>query len=241
MVGKIQPQFFPQVFGPEGEQPLDQSGVSNKFTQLAQQIAVATNTQNSPEHVAEGFLKIAIANMANAIKKISVQRGYDVGDYTLCCFGAAGGQHACRLAETLGMKTIVIHPYAGVLSAYGMGLADRRVLKEASVEVTLTPEVVPAIAQQLNALADKAMTELKEQGDQDIETVQIVQQVHVRYEGTDSSLAVDFAEWDVMRSQFQKRYQQQYGITLPGKALVASTLTAEVIGKTEHLRRIRIR
>ncbi|MEL6814751.1 MAG: hydantoinase/oxoprolinase family protein, partial [Cyanobacteria bacterium J06598_3] len=234
MVGKIQPQFFPQVFGPKGNQPLDQSGVRDKFTQLSAQITAATNSQNSPEQVAEGFLKIAIENMANAIKKISVQRGHDVGDYTLCCFGAAGGQHACRLAETLGMKTILIHPYAGVLSAYGMGLADRRVLKEASVEVALTPEVVPAIAQQLNALASKATAELKAQGDQDIDTVQTVQQVHLRYEGTDASLAVDFADWDVMRSQFQKRYQQQYGITLPGKSLVASTLTAEVIGKTER-------
>ena len=125
-VGKIQPQFFPQVFGPEADQPLDQQVVQDQFAVLAQEITAATGDQRSPEQVAEGFLTIAIDNMANAIKKISVQRGYDVSDYALCCFGAAGGQHACRLAAALGMKTIVIHPYAGVLSAYGMGLADRR-------------------------------------------------------------------------------------------------------------------
>ena len=156
MVGKLQPQFFPQVFGPAGDQPLDKAGVSDKFAVLAEEILVETGRQRSPEQIAEGFLKIAVENMANAIKKISVQKGYDVGDYALCCFGAAGGQHACQLAQTLGMKSIIIHPYAGVLSAYGMGLADRRVLKEASVEVGLSAAAIADITEQLAALVESA-------------------------------------------------------------------------------------
>ncbi|MEM9908539.1 MAG: hydantoinase/oxoprolinase family protein, partial [Cyanobacteria bacterium P01_D01_bin.44] len=240
MVGKIQPQFFPQVFGPEGNQPLDRSIVQAKFVALAQEIADATATitgkgtssQRSPEQVAEGFLSIAIDNMANAIKKISVQRGYDVGDYALCCFGAAGGQHACRLAEALGMKTIFIHPYAGVLSAYGMGLADRRVLREKSVEIMLDATVMPSLTAQIHALAENATQALKRQGDQDIHTLEVLCQLYLRYEGTDSSLMVDFASLTDMQQQFEQRYRQRFGITLPDKGLVVATITAEVVGKT---------
>ena len=226
-VGKIQPQFFPKMFGAKGDQPLDREGVTARFVELAKQIKASTGTDNSPEQVAEGFLSIAIDNMANAIKKISVQRGYDVGDYTLCCFGAAGGQHACRLAESLGMKTILIHPYAGVLSAYGMGLADRRVLKEQSIEAPLSTD----LSQQLETLATAAIAALKEQDGQDINTIEVIQQAHLRYEGTDSTLAVAFGSAAAMRQQFEQRYQQQYGITLAGKGLVIATITAEVIGK----------
>lgn len=234
MVGKIQPQFFPQVFGPEGDQPLNRAGVQAKFAALTEEIAAATGSQRRPEQVAEGFLAIAIDNMANAIKKISVQRGYDVGDYTLCCFGAAGGQHACRLAENLGMKTIVIHPYAGVLSAYGMGLAERRVLKETSVEVALTAAAMTKLEQQIKALADRATADLRQQDDRSmLDSVEVLCQFHLRYEGTDSSLAVDFADLSAMKQQFEQRYRQQYGITLSGKGLTVATITAEAIGKTK--------
>ncbi|MEM8805898.1 MAG: hydantoinase B/oxoprolinase family protein [Cyanobacteria bacterium P01_G01_bin.38] len=236
MVGKIQPQFFPKVFGADGAQPLDDSIVQAKFAALAQEIADATATplvhQRSPEQVAEGFLSIAIDNMANAIKKISVQRGYDVGDYALCCFGAAGGQHACRLAEALGMKTIFIHPYAGVLSAYGMGLADRRVLREKSVEVALNATVMPSLTAQIHTLSEDATQALKRQGNQDIDTLEVLRQFYLRYEGTDSSLMVDFASLTDMQQQFEQRYRQRFGITLPDKALVVATITAEVVGKT---------
>ncbi len=231
MVGKIQPQFFPKVFGAKGDQPLDREGVKTKFVELAKQIKDSTDIDNSPEQVAEGFLSIAIDNMANAIKKISVQRGYDVGDYTLCCFGAAGGQHACRLAESLGMKTILIHPYAGVLSAYGMGLADRRVLKERSIEAPLSTD----LTQQLETLTAAATVELEEQGDRDINTIEVIQQAHLRYEGTDSTLAVTFGSAAAMRQQFEQRYQQQYGITLADKGLVVATITAEAIGKATRV------
>ena len=238
MVGKIQPQFFPKVFGPEGNESLDKDRVRVKFTALAKEISETTSLQRSPEQVAEGFLNIAIDNMASAIKKISVQRGYDVGNYTLCCFGAAGGQHACRLAENLGIKTVLVHPYAGVLSAYGMGLADRRVLKEISVEVPLNVREMSGIMQQIDDLANNAIAELREQGDRDLDSIETVRQLHLRYAGTDSTLpihfepdAVDTAE---IRRQFESQYQQQYGITLPEKSLVVATAAVEVIGKTQQ-------
>ena len=138
MLGKIQPQFFPQVFGVSGNLPLDREVVEIKFQELAEEIVGATGNKPAPEEIASGFITIAVENMANAIKKISLQRGYDVSQYTLCCFGGAGGQHACLIADTLGIKQVFIHPYAGVLSAYGMGLADIRVIKERAVEEPLT-------------------------------------------------------------------------------------------------------
>ena len=231
MVGKIQPQFFPQIFGVDGQQAIDSSLVKAKFAALAEQISNETGDTRQAEQVAEGFLAIAIDNMANAIKKISVQKGYDVGDYTLCCFGAAGGQHACRLAESLGIKTVFIHPYAGVLSAYGMGLADRRVMKELSVEMDLSTESLDGLKQQLAALSDSAIDELKAQGDSDIHTIDAVEQLHLRYKGTDSSLAVDFGSFEAIKQQFGARYQQQYGIALPDKKLVVAMMTAEAVGK----------
>lgn len=164
MVGKLQPEFFPQVFGPEGNLPLDADIVRQKFTALATEIQAQTGDVPSPEQVAAGFLAIAVEKMANAIKKISVQRGYDLADYVLCCFGGAGGQHACLIAEALGMTEVFIHPYAGVLSAYGMGLADVRSLHEQSVERPLSAETLPEIQRVLEALANQGLQELAQQG-----------------------------------------------------------------------------
>ena len=134
MLGRLRPDIFPHIFGPDGDQPLDVDIVAAKFAALSDEIHAATGTTMSPAEIAEGFLKIAVENMANAIKKISVQRGHDVTGYALACFGGAGGQHACAVADALGMVTVVIHPFAGVLSAYGMGLAELRVLREAAVD-----------------------------------------------------------------------------------------------------------
>ena len=231
MVGKIQPQLFPKVFGADGNQPLDKAIVQQEFSALSEKIAAATGMQKSPAEIAAGFLEIAVDNMANAIKKISVQKGYDISDYTLCCFGAAGGQHACKIAETLGMKTVLVHPYAGVLSAYGMGLADRSVLKEISVETDLTADAMRSLSQQINQLADEAATALVEQSNQDI-SIHITKQLHLRSKGTDAAIAVNFADIETMRSQFEQRYQQQYGIAAQNKALVVSTANVEAISKT---------
>ena len=142
MVGKLDPALFPKVFGPDGDAPLDADIVRAKFASLADEIAAATGVRRTPEEIADGFLKIAVENMANAIKHISVARGYDVTEYTLCCFGGAGGQHACAVADALGMTRVFIHPLAGVLSAYGMGLADVRSLRQQAVETPLRDDTL---------------------------------------------------------------------------------------------------
>src|SRR4029077_3169894 len=164
MVGKLDPALFPKVFGPDGRQPLDGDVVSAKFSELAAEVAAGTGAMRSPEEVAEGFLRIAVENMANAIKQISIQRGYDVTEYTLCCFGGAGGQHACRVADALGMTRVYIHPFAGVLSAYGMGLADLRTLREQSVEVLLEESALPALGATLDRLGAEGAAEMRGQG-----------------------------------------------------------------------------
>jgi len=192
MLGKIQPAHFPSVFGPAADEPLDAEVVHEKFAALARKIATATaKAEPAPEEVAEGFLRIAVENMANAIKKISVQRGYDVTEYTLQCFGGAGGQHACDIADTLGMTRIFLHPYAGVLSAYGMGLADLRALREQAVEKRLGEEVMSELREALGRLEGEARAELESQQVDDDMTA-ILRRVHLRYEGTDSALIVEF-------------------------------------------------
>src|ERR1700677_5406492 len=142
MTGKHQPQIFPAVFGPRGDEPLDAKTVHEKFHALADEVADSTGRRLDPIAIANGFLTIAVDNMANAIKQVSVARGYDVTGYTLACFGGAGGQHACLVADALGMTKIMIHPLAGVLSAYGMGLADTRLMKQATVEALLEEGVM---------------------------------------------------------------------------------------------------
>ncbi|GAB4369985.1 MAG: hydantoinase B/oxoprolinase family protein [Elainellaceae cyanobacterium] len=230
MVGKLQPEFFPQVFGPEGNLLLDAEVVRQKFTELAAEIRSKTGDRRSPEQVASGFLAIAVENMANAIKKISVQQGHDVSEYTLCCFGAAGGQHACLIADALGMTQIFIHPYAGVLSAYGMGLADLRALREQAVETKLTEEAVPALTAQLDRLAAEAKAEISQQDVPEAQ-IKVLQRVHLRYEGTDSPLIVEFGSWDTMQAEFEQIHRQRYGFVMPEKALIAEAVAIEAIGE----------
>ncbi|MGI0491493.1 hydantoinase B/oxoprolinase family protein [Alkalinema pantanalense CENA528] len=232
MVGKLQAAFFPAVFGRSGDLPLDTEIVQQRFQELAADIHTATGDRRSPEQVAAGFLAIAIDKMANAIKKISVQRGYDVGEYTLCCFGGAGGQHACLIAEALGMQQILIHPYAGVLSAYGMGLADLRMLKEQAIELPLEPAVIPQLENALNHLGITGRTEMESQGI-DPDRIQIQQTVYLKYAGTDSTIGVPWSELAEMRHQFEQRYQQRYGFTMPDKGLIAEAVALEVIGQTD--------
>ncbi|EER61438.1 5-oxoprolinase (ATP-hydrolyzing), partial [Acidovorax delafieldii 2AN] len=187
MVGKIQPAHFPRVFGHAANEPLDADAVREKFA------ALAVQTGRPPEEVAQGFIQIAVQQMANAIKKISVARGYDVTRYTLQCFGGAGGQHACLVADALGMERVFVHPLAGVLSAYGMGLADQNVIREQAVERPLAPEALPDIAATLHALAAAAQAELVQQ-QAGAGTMAVHQRVHVRYEGSDSALVVPWPD-----------------------------------------------
>jgi len=231
MLGRIQPDFFPPVFGPKGDQPLDGAVVKEKFAELAARIGDEAGDERSPEEVADGFRRIAVENMANAIKKISIQRGYDVSKYTLNCFGGAGGQHACDIADTLGMTRIFLHPFAGVLSAYGMGLADLRVIKEQAVEKRLEAALgeVEAI---LAELEEEARAELAPQG-VPADRIEILRKVHLRYEGTDSALVVDFGSREAVVAAFEAAYTQRFGFTMPEKAHLVEAVSVEAIGHTD--------
>jgi 5-oxoprolinase (ATP-hydrolysing) len=230
MVGKLDPELFPAVFGASGVEPLDADVVRAKFEALARDIETATGHRRSPEAVADGFLRIAVENMANAIKHISVQRGYDVTEYTLCCFGGAGGQHACAVADALGMTHVLLHPFAGVLSAYGMGLADVRALKQQAVEARLSArtlaDVSPAIAALECAATDEVLAQRVPR-----DRVHAVRTLHVKYEGTDSTLEVAAGDEAAATAEFERKYRQQYGFLMPGKPLVVEAIAVEAIGK----------
>lgn len=229
MLGKIQPAHFPAVFGPRADAPLDCDAVVARFEDLAAQIAEQTGDRRTPEQVAEGFIEIAVGNMANAIKQISVQRGHDVTGYTLTTFGGAGGQHACLVADALGMQTVFVHPLAGVLSAYGMGLADRTAMRELSIEAKLDEAAVPMLAQRLDALAQQARDELLEQGE-DAGRIEVLRRVHLRYEGTDSALVVPFGDAGAMRGGFEAAYRQRYAFLMPDKGLIVEAVSVEAVG-----------
>ncbi|MBD2295703.1 hydantoinase/oxoprolinase family protein [Anabaena sphaerica FACHB-251] len=231
MLGKIQPQYFPAVFGSEGKLPLDQEIVIHKFTQLAENIASVTGNCRTPEQVASGFIAIAVENMANAIKKISLQRGYDVTKYVLCCFGGAGGQVACLIADTLGMKKIFMHPFAGVLSAYGMGLADVRATRVTGIEQPLNSTLIPQLQQLMAALETQARSELN-QPEETIE--EIVKKVNLKYEGTNSILTVDFnSDVALMQHHFEIEHKSRYGFIQTQKPLIVESISVEVIQKMD--------
>jgi 5-oxoprolinase (ATP-hydrolysing) len=232
MLGKIQPAYFPAVFGPKADQPLDREVVVQKFTELAEEIFQATGTRRTPEEVAEGYIEIAIGNMANAIKFISVQRGHDITDYTLTTFGGAGGQHACLTADALGMSRVFAHPLAGVLSAYGMGLADQTAMRERTMEIHLEPAEMAAIATQLSHLGRQATEELLAQG-VDAERIRIVERVHLRYAGSDSAIVLSFGPLDMMKAQFEDAYRKRYSFLMHGKGLVVEALSVEAIGASD--------
>jgi 5-oxoprolinase (ATP-hydrolysing) len=232
MLGKIQPAFFPAVFGPRGSAPLDEAVVRAKFAALAEEIRRATGDTRSAEQVAEGFIEIAVGSMAEAIKKISVQRGHDVTEYTLCCFGGAAGQHACQVADALGMRRAFIHPLAGVLSAYGIGLADTVAMREEAVEAKLETINLPLLERALERLARTAREELVSQGVAP-ERIQIARRVQVRYDGTDSALSVGFAGVDEMAAQFEAAYRQRYSFLMPDRGLIAEAVSVEAIGASE--------
>ncbi len=187
LLGKLQPDWFPSVFGPGADEPLDREVVAARFAALAAEVAGRTGRPTTPEQLAEGFLQIAVENMANAIKKISIARGHDVTGYTLQCFGGAGGQHACLVADALGMTTVFVHPLAGVLSAYGMGLADRAAMRQAAVEERLDDAGLARANEAAAAIADAAAAELAGQGFERAQ-VRLCVRAHLRYEGTDTAL-----------------------------------------------------
>ncbi len=226
MLGKLQAQYFPVVFGRNGDLPLDQAIVQEKFQLLAQTIAQTTDTHPTPEEVAAGFLAIAVENMANAIKKISLQRGYDIGDYTLCCFGSAGGQLVCRLADSLGMKRIFLHPYGGVLSAYGMGLAEQRVLKAMTIEAPFTAENLARLTPAYELLLTRTFL-----GEQTPDPVgEVHRHINLKYAGTDTSLGLGFTDnLAALKTQFAQQHRQRYGFEQPDQPLVIESIALERI------------
>src|SRR3954467_11052024 len=222
MLGKIQPNYFPQVFGAHGNESLDPRVVGSEFSKLTAEIA----DSRSPEQVAEGFIQIAVGNMANAIKHISVQRGHDVTQYTLCCFGGAAGQHACLVADALAMRRVFIHPLAGVLSAYGMGLADQLAMRSQALETKLEdPRPLEEVA---GRLAAEASADLLAQGVPP-GSVKVLRRAHLKYEGTDTALVVTLGPLADMQAQFEAAYRKQFSFLMPGKALVAEAVSVEAL------------
>ena len=233
MLGKLQPAHFPHVFGPDGRLPLDAQVVREKFSSLTQQIADATGDATlTPEQVASGFLRIAIENMANAIKKISVQRGYDVTRYVLNCFGGAGGQHACGVADALGISKVLLHPLAGVLSAYGMGLADIRALREQQFEKSVA--ATTDATEVLDQLADSAVEEVKAQGIER-KSITVIRRALVRYPGSFVPLEVEFGDEATIRQRFNDVHKTRYGFSAGQRDLIIEVLAVEAIGANESL------
>ena len=231
-VGKLQPDSFPEVFGPNADQPIDADIVRQRFEDLAKEIEAATGDKRSAQEVANGFIAIAVENMANAIKKISIQRGYDVTDYTLCCFGGAGAQHACLVADALGMTKVIIHPLAGLLSAYGMGLADTTSMRERAVEAALDDDQVSALQTAVAELEEEALAELAGQAIL-ADRIDVLRQVHLRYEGSDTPLIVDFDDAAGMRAQFETVHRQRFGFAAPDKPLIVEAVAVEGRGRAE--------
>ena len=229
LLGKLQPEFFPRVFGPNQDEPLDHAVVMEKFAALADEIGERTGRRPPLVDVADGFLRIAVDNMANAIKSISVRRGHDVTGYALSCFGGAGGQHACLVADALGITRVMIHPLAGVLSAYGMGLADVRALRDRAVEVGLDAEGAGILGEALDALAGEACAELAGQGIAR-ERITVHRRAHVRYEGTDTADLVEAGAAPEMQARFEDAHRRRYGFVMPEKALVIEAASVEAVG-----------
>ena len=295
MLGRIQPEYFPAVFGASGGEPVDPAIVREKFTALARQIGDATGakpagartaasrataggttaqeadaegaaaggaaadgagaeSEPAPEQFAAGFLEIAVANMANAIKKISVQRGYDITRYVLATFGGAGGQHACAVADALGITEVLIHPLAGVLSAYGMGLADVTAMRERSVEAPLSAGLLPELDRVADALAADALAALVKAGagpagpaepeapgkpgeadEAGPNGVRHVRRAHLRYEGTDTALPVPLGPLPQMLADFEQSYRQFFSFLMRDKAIIAEAVSVELAAPSAPL------
>ena len=234
LLGRIQPEYFPAVFGPGGDQPLDVEVVRKGFAGLAAEVTAATGTGTSAEQVAAGFLEIAVANMANAIKKISVQRGRDVTEYALVTFGGAGGQHACAVADALGISRILVPPLAGVLSAYGLGLADTVAMRERALDLPLDEAALAPIGELAASLEAAARAELADEG-VPADRVRVAHRVHLRYEGTDTSLVIGRGTLAEMVAEFEAAYRRQFSFLMPGKPVIAEAVSVEATGLAEPL------
>ncbi len=226
-LGRIQADHFPQVFGAGGDLPIDVEASRSRFAALAREVSESTGDERSAEEVAEGFLRIAVENMASAIKTISVRRGHDVTGYALCAFGGAAAQHACRVADTLGIRHILVHPLGGVLSAYGMGLAEIRALREAQCGLPLDGDGADGAGALLNDAEREARHEVEAQG---VGSVRVERHALVRYQGSDSVLQVEYGGAEQMREAFDSLHRERYGFSSPDRPLVIESVSAEAIG-----------
>jgi 5-oxoprolinase (ATP-hydrolysing) len=233
LLGKIQPAYFPKVFGVRGEEPLDLTAVQQAFSTLAGRISAASGQPRSCEQVAQDFIEIAVRNMANAIRRVSVERGYDVSTYVLNTFGGAGGQHACLVADQLGMNRVFLHPLAGVLSAYGIGLADTTAMRERSAEIELTADAPEALRAIFDEAEQDARGELIGQG-MAAPRIRVIRKVHLRYQGTDTAVPVSFASHESMRREFEAAYRQRFSFLLPDRPVIAGVVTLEAIGASDE-------
>ena len=225
MLGKLIPELFPAIFGPGRDQRLDEDAVREAFTALAAEVGDG----RSPEQVADGFIRIAIENMANAVKKISVERGYDVSRYALSCFGAAGGQHACLIADTLGMDTVLVHPLSGLLSAYGIGLAKVRASREQSLEKLLEDGAMNEVENIAWRLGNDVTEELLDEGVEH-DDIALSSFAHLRYEGSDTSFAVPLSEPAIMHADFETVHKQRFGFLSPEKRMFIAAIEVEAVG-----------
>ncbi|MGH3912651.1 MAG: hydantoinase B/oxoprolinase family protein [Pseudonocardiaceae bacterium] len=232
MLGRIQPAHFPQVFGAEGDQSLDEEVVRRRFAELATRIQEQTGDDRTPEQVAEGYLQIAVANMAAAVKRISVQQGHDVTRYALTTFGGAGAQHACAVAASLGIGTVLVPPMAGVLSALGIGLADTTAMRAQSVEATLEPAIMQRLSSVAEELAAAARAELLEEN-VPADRIRLCQQVHLRYDGTDAPVLVELADVGSMVAAFETSHRRTYSF-LMDRPLIVEAVSVEATGLTEQ-------
>ena len=229
MVGKLIPDFFPKIFGPGQDQPLDADKVRHDFNNLAQKVSMRQAGEKSAEEIADGFIKIAVENMANAIKKISVQRGYDVTRYALNCFGGAGGQHACLVADALGMTRVLIHPFSSLLSAYGMGLADIRSTRQQAIELVYGGKALSAIKREGARLGKEARNEVAGQG-VPAAKIKIFVRAHIRYAGTDTALVVAAGALPAMKRAFEKAHKARFGFIDRSKQMVVEAVSVEAVG-----------
>jgi 5-oxoprolinase (ATP-hydrolysing) len=232
MLGRVQPAHFPHVFGPEGDQSLDRDIVRRRFADLAEDINARTGDRRSPEQVAEGYLRIAVANIGNAIKRISVQKGHDVTRYALTTFGGAGGQHACAVADSLGIRTVLVPPMAGVLSALGIGLADTTAMREQSVEVPLGEAHMERVRAVAADLESAARAELHDEGI-NAEDVRVTRRAQLRYDGTDTTVPVELAEPAAMVRAFEAGHRATYSFLLD-RPIIVEALSVEATGLTRQ-------
>ncbi len=222
MVGKIQGAHFPAIFGSKGNLAIDTQIVQERFAVLATHIEAATGARRDPRDIAEGFLQIAVANMARAVRQVSLEKGHDTADFTLQCFGGAAGQHACLVADELGMETVMIHPYAGVLSAYGMGLADRRAMRHQAMERLLEEQVLGDVAACAAQLAQTATDALDGSG-----PVDVTRTAYLRYAGTDTALPVELASMGEMLAAFDTAHRAHFGFSTPERQVIVESLAVE--------------